>query len=161
MKNWNFNLILIFSLFSSACFLPSKTGISHGCIKEEPNRNEIVGTWIADKATLNDIKERGKYTPLVIPKLVFYEDGKLEAVNMPDWWLDGFGKSNQRFESSLGSWRFFRYKESCVEVSLDLQIVRTNIDLSKSRFNQEPKYIMTKYIGDPDSGNLMVFVKEK
>ncbi len=161
MRSRGFKLLIIFSLFCSACFLPSKTDTSHGCVTEEPNRNEIVGTWIADKAALEDMRSRGNYDPSVIPKLIFHEDGKLEALNMPDWWLNGFGKSNEGFESSLGTWKFFRYKESCVQVSLNLQIVSTNMDLSKSRFNQEPKYIMTKYIGDPDSADLMVFVKEK
>lgn len=165
MKIISFKLLIIFLLFSSACVLnlPSKTDFSYGCITEEPDRNEIVGTWIADKSTLEDMQGRGLYSPSVIPKLIFHENGEVEAIEMPDWWLTDSGESYRSFEPPFsGNWKFYRYKdESCFGVNLNLSPVSTNMSLGKNRFSQNPKYTMTKYIGDADEDHLMVFVKEK
>ena len=164
MKVINLQLLIIFSLFSSACVvnLPSKTDISYGCISAEPGKNEVVGTWVADKSTLEDMATRGEYDWSVIPKLILHEDGKLEAINMPDWWSDGSGKSYRSFEPSFtGTWKFSKYKDSsCLEIVLNLPTATMNMSLGKSRFGQEPKYVITKYIGDPDLGDIMVFVRE-
>ena len=160
MKSLSFKLLIIFSMFSAACFLPRGNFVSHGCITDEPNKSEIVGTYIADEDTLKRMEIRGLHNPAVTPKLIFHEDGKLDAVNMPDWWVSN-GESNKSVEPlSSGHWQFFSYQNGCLEVLLDLPLMTPTMNLLKSRFDQHPKYVMTRYIGDPDSGNLMVFVKE-
>lgn len=161
MKNLSLKLLIIFSMFSAACFLPRENFVSHGCITDEPNKSEIVGTYIADETALKRMESRGYYNPAVIPKLIFHEDGRLDVVNMPDWWSSSFGDSNRSIEPlSSGSWQFFSYQNGCVEVLFNLPQSNPTMDLLKSRFNQNPKYIMTRYIGDPDSGNRIIFVKE-
>ena len=161
MKYFGFIFLTACFLLSSSCFMSPKGHLFYGCIDKDPDKNEIVGTWIADKETLKDMSARGSYTSFMMQKLIFHENGKLEMLDLPDWWNKGDGKSFQGFESYEGNWEFSRQGASCAEVNIHYLSNFTNLNFLESRFGAEPKYIITKYIGDPDSDNMTTFVKEK
>jgi len=127
--------------------------------REKPNRTDVIGTWVPTAATINDLKQRGAY---VISKheLVLRADVTFAMVNMPDWWIDGFGQSKKTFESGSGKWQFYQdhnpWTVWAIELDFPQRVVPNAIHLQR----QKPPYLIHITVGDPDSGRYMLFQKE-
>jgi len=153
-------LIVSLALCVSSCVVNlGRVFSSYNYTSTQPNQNDIVGVWIADEATLKDMRERGKYAATVPPKLIFQADGNFKMENMPDWWKDGFGESRGGLEANSGTWKLSK-SNCCWSIYLKFPSLVTGIGLLEHRFNGKPKYLVEVILGDPDSGNEMVFVKQ-
>ena len=157
----HFVFITLCAVCVSSCVVPLERVFSrHGMTLTKPNKDEIVGVWVADEATLNDMQKRGKYVLSNSPKFIFQDDGNFKMEDMPDWWRDGFGESHRSFETNSGKWKLSKESDCCWEISLDFPNLGTGVGLREHRFSGQPKYIVTVILGDPDSGNEMIFVKQ-
>ena len=126
--------------------------------RSKPDTKNIVGTWIPTPDTLKYIREEGKY-PEVKHELIIRADGTFSMRNMPDWWCDGFGRSNKGFESGDGNWRLEKRNNvwDIWMIQLDFPSYVTSVHL----YGQKPPYhiFIESRIGDPNSGNAMFFMK--
>ena len=139
--------VLVTSLLS-ACFLsPPPTN--------KPDVNDLSGVWIPDKATLEDMAERGGYDTTRQTKLILHADGKLELVNMPDWLEKSDGESRHGLHSYTGSWEVTKSEKDWL-----LAISYSKKGTFFSIYGNKPPYKTGTYLGDPDSGNMMIFVKQ-
>lgn len=140
-------------------------GLSHlGWLypEPEPDPNKIVGAWAATAATVKNMEREGGYTPRT-PMWTFQSDGTFVMEDMPDWWLDIAGQSHQRFDSGSGRWSLSETRNDWGndwEIMIDFQSLSgypdglgTTLMLDAFR----PDYVISVYLGDPDSGRVMEF----
>lgn len=123
--------------------------------KNKPNVNDLSGVWVPDKATLRDMAERGEYDTALQTKVILHANGNLELVNMPDWWESMSGESGRELHSYTGSWEITKSGEYW-----KLAIYSSVMNTSFMILGNEPPYKTGTYLGDPDSGNIMIFVKQ-
>ena len=129
-----------------------------GCfrsVKNKPSVIDLSGVWVPDKSTLRDMAERGGYDTALQTKLILRANGNLELVNMPDWWESISGESRRGLHSYTGSWKVIKSEENW-----ELAIYSSAMTTSFMILGNEPPYKVGKYLGDPDSGNTMIFVKQ-
>jgi hypothetical protein len=143
-------IIAVFLCFACGCN-PGAPGYT----TEEPNKNDLVGTWTPDQATLEDMKKRGGYDITKVTMLVIKSDGSLEIINMPDWWEAPFGDSQGRMGSHSGSWSIYN-DSMCWTVAIKYSDRASFLNL----IGNKPPYKMEIILGDPDSGHSMIFVKQ-
>src|ERR1700730_2014747 len=95
-------------------FLPALSVVLlNGCIfdwhtytRSRPDQKDLVGTWLPDAKTIDDMRTKGGYDVLNgKTRILLREDGTFEAFDMPDWWHDGFGKSARGLEHRVGTWQ--------------------------------------------------------
>lgn len=155
-------LVVVFAIWISSCVIPLDRVFSrYGLTFTEPTKDEIVGIWVADEATLKDVRERGKYVANISPKFSFHADGNFKMENMPDWWKDGFGESRGGFETNSGTWKLTKFG-CCWVIGLRFIVpnLSTDVGLLEHRFNGKPRFLIRRILGDPDSGNEMTFIKQ-
>jgi len=155
-------LIIPLALCISSCVVNlDRVFSSYNYTSTQPNQDDIVGVWIADEATLKDMRTRGNYITTVPPKFVLNADGNFKMDNMPDWWKDGFGEPRGGFETNSGTWKLSK-SGCCWEIGLHFKApnLYTNVGLLEHRFNGKPKFLIERILGDPDSGNEMTFIKQ-
>jgi hypothetical protein len=128
-------------------------------VSAEPARADIVGTWAPDQATVDDMRERGGYDVSAPTRLILRDDGSLEVVNMPDWFDNGFGISHGGISSASGHWRLVNASGHWL-VGLSYSGAYRPVDLVEHRFKSEPRYYIEIIVGDPDSGDEMIFVRK-
>ncbi len=147
-------LFILLVLNTSSCSLPLDRVFSfYGLAFTEPHKTEIIGIWMPDEST------RVKYNLDISTKLIFSADGSFKAENVPHWWKgESIGISNK------GIWNL-KKSNCCWSIELKFTNLLTNfltgIGLLEHRFNGDPKYLIEITLGDPDSGNSMIFVKQK
>ena len=129
-------------------------------LSEEPDRAEIVGTWVPDPATVEDMGGRGGYDVTVPTSLILRVDGTFEMVNMPDWWNSGVGRSYKGFSSTSGRWDL-RHDRGHWSVGLTYFGGTGSVNLVEHRFRDKPRYYIEFILGDPDSGEAMIFVPKE
>ncbi len=112
-----------------------------------------------NKATLEAMHTRGKYNPNISTKLIFREDNSFEFENMPDWWSRGFGGSLEGFQQVSGKWDLMKVG-CCWQINLQMPNLVTSIGILEHRFGGSPKYVIERFLGDPDSGNKLIFIKQ-
>lgn len=118
----------------------------------KPAINDLSGVWVPDKATLKDMRERGGYDITLQTKLILHANGNLELVNMPDWWESNFGESQRKLHSYSGTWEIAKSGEYW-ELAIDSSILYTRFGL----LGNKPPYTIEIGLGDPDSGDAMIF----
>ena len=95
-------LVPIVALFIS-CNVPLGELFSpYQCVTRHAQSIDVVGVWVPDQATRDDTHIRGRYPASVQLHLHLKEDGKFEMMEMPDWWMDGFGDSHGGYKSGGG-----------------------------------------------------------
>lgn len=141
-------------LSSLACRVPTLDQLNY--TRKEPKKSDLLGTWVPDKASLREMESRGGYDISVQPNLILKADGNFDLGNMPDWWDNGFGRSNKSFQDYSGSWTLSTYGNTGVW-HIDLKSsLRTR---SANLIGQSPPYRIEFIIGDPDSNTSMIFEK--
>jgi len=128
---------------------------SPGYTTVEPNKSDLVGTWIPDKATLEDMKERGGYDTLIPTRLVLKSDGSLEIANIPDWWEIPAGTSRRGMASYSGSWSLYN-DQPCWTIAVKYSNSAGFLNL----LGNKPPHKIEIILGDPDSGHNMIFIKQ-
>lgn len=152
-------LIISFALCLSACALPPGTPLTHGLAVTEPRKDEIVGVWAADPADLKRMRERGKHSG-VSPKFIFKADGSYTAENMRDTWIEPFEQERGEFKTYSGEWELVKADHWAIGFSSEVPNAYTFKYLLEHRFNGHPKFLFEVVIGDPDSGEILTFVKQ-
>jgi hypothetical protein len=153
-------LLALGALFLPACNLPVGELFSpYKCAHAPSTGADIVGTWVPDKATAADMGARGKYDTSVPTELIFRGDGSFEMVNMPDWMWEPGGQSYAGFRSASGAWRLSG-DGGCGAIELRYGGAYSRLDLLRRNLAREPTYLIGITLGDPDSGDKMVFVKK-
>lgn len=150
-------------IMAASFFLACRGNLgSPGYTTVEPKKSDLVGTWIPDQATLEDMKKRGGYDTSLPTRLVLKSDGSLEIANMPDWWEIPFGTSRRAMASHSGSWSIYHdypdYPDQpcCWTIAVKYS--------NRARFlkllGNKPPHKIEIILGDPDSGNEMIFIKQ-
>jgi hypothetical protein len=145
------------SLIAVGCRLPTLNQLNS--TRNEPNRTEIVGTWVPDEASLRAMHEKGGYDISVQPKLALNNDGSFELANMPDWWSDVFGKSSKEFESYSGNWMISKSTQVYVIELRPVSGTRLGTRFG-DLVGQSPPYRIDFVIGDADENNSMTFIRK-
>jgi hypothetical protein len=120
--------------------------------KNKPKESDLIGTYEPDAKTQKLILGDGGYSSAKC-QIKLNADGKIEFVDMPDWWQNSFGESHKKLISTNGVWHVDKNNDYW-------QIVweQNNIlDLSLQLMGQKPPYKIHIYIGDPDSDRFMIF----
>jgi len=124
------------------------------------SKEDIVGTWVLDSASLQLMEEAGGYE-ISTHTLTFRDDGTFELVNMPDWSGPGHTEAGG-FYSSSGTWEVTD-RSGEWEVFVHFVWAPDFPDGVYTQFNiggEEPPYYIWMWAGDPDAGMVMVFEKE-
>lgn len=132
----------------------------------EPDRKELVGKYYPTAETINLIREDGTYEISEKEEMVIsiMTDGTFEMTNMPDWWLTNFGIPTGGFDSGKGQWHIVQ-QQSWWNVALKFESRENfsskpgsgSLSTSIPIVGNEAPYSLWLYIGDPDSGTVMVF----
>lgn len=129
-------------------------------VSAEPGRAEIVGTWTPDRATVDDMLKRGGYDLPSHTELILRDDGTYMMLNMPDWLNDGFGESHRGSFSESGRWKL---EGAGGHWTIDLisSGAHRAVNLLEHRLRNTPRYYVEFILGDPDSGEQMMFVRKE
>jgi hypothetical protein len=129
--------------------------------KSRPAEGDILGVWTLTSSSLQEMVREGGYEA-TNPTLIFKPDGTFEMTDMPDWWLDGFGRSTQTFYSGSGTWQidgFFGRWEIQVYF-VELTGYENGLVTSFLLDGAEPPYLIYTYLGDPDANRYMKFARQ-
>ena len=127
--------------------------------RNRPNEADLIGKWVPDEATLKNMRDKGRYnTNKTRTSLTLYSDGSFEMVDMPDWWRDPFGKPHGVLQSDSGYWKLKEHSPgSWWEIDFDFpKWGGTTTALRR----ETPPFIIHFTLGDADSGDAMVFVRQ-
>jgi hypothetical protein len=140
-----------------ACVLPNLD--AEVFAREEPDPQDLVGVYAPTETTRRFIMEDGGY-PRCAPRLTLAADGIFTMTAMPDWWLDPAGVPGGVFYDGAGTWLVVSHQDWWdLELDFDgadLPVGATSMPL----VGQAPPYRIWFYVGDPDSGDVMVFERE-
>lgn len=144
--------LLLLALILAGCFNAidfKEFNFTHS----KPKRENLIGVWRPDKATLDDIHKRGHY-PDAKYEIILREDGTFSLRNIPDWWtFEQFGESGGKFVSFDGRWDLTAYSGPW-EISL---VTTNNEGYSVNVYRQKPPYSLFLRLGDPNDGDAMIF----
>jgi len=117
--------------------------------REKPDEADLVGVYRATPETLAWVREDGGYQVDEIT-ITLGADGKAVIDNLPDWHRTGFGDPTAEhvLDHIEESWEIRKSQSWWY-----LHIPGTWINI----VGQEPPYDLWIYVGDPDSGDVMIF----
>ena len=124
----------------------------------EPKAKDLVGVYLPDATTLKDIRERGHYPDASI-SIILRDDGTFSCTNIPDWWMADFGKTSGRFIDAIGTWKVAR-QQSFWQIELEWISSDTGHQTSINLVGMKAPFILRIYLGDPDEGKVMQFIKQ-
>ena len=129
-------------------------------VSKEPNRKDIVGVWIPDKETIDDMRERGGYNVSIPTQIILRDDGSFEMLKMPDWWNNVQGKSYKGFFDLSGRWEL---SNGLGYWHIGLRYFGTYrpINLVEHKTKDSPRYYIEIIVGDADEGHEMIFVRKE
>jgi hypothetical protein len=164
-KHWNLISYLMRQKFSKyglglafivTFFMSCRIGDTSSFTTRKPEQKDLIGTWHPTATTIHDMRERGHYNiQQNDTKIILTAEGKIELQNMPDWWVDSYGKSHGSLATSRGAWQLYQANNYWV-ILLSLDELTTSLSLKELT----PPYKLQCYLGDPDSGNEMVFLRQ-
>ena len=150
---WARWLVLV-PLLATACMNNGIEWSELDYTRSRPKEADLVGTWTVTEKTARDIRDRGGYAKSD-PKIVLLADGTCSVIDMPDWWRGGFGHSHKQLESGQGKWKIEKEENVWTIYVLGLELPAGHQTVHLSR--QRPPYLLHATLGDPDSGNYMIF----
>ena len=119
--------------------------------KNKPKESDLFGTYKPDAKTQKLILNEGGY-PSANCQIKVNVDGKIELINMPDWWENGFGESHKKLISTNGMW-----KMENAQNRWGISWKSDNVIHGVNLIGQKPPYKIHIYVGDPDSDRFMIF----
>ena len=141
--------------FSVACACPF-TDVARHFTQDKPTDADLVGGYLPTASTLRFIRDEGGYEE-VDTSIILSLDGSFEIVNMPDWWVGGWGVSGGGFHSGEGEWETAKvqdwWKLWLFFTSEDPPVGARSVDIA----GDAPPYELWVCVGDPDDGNYMIF----
>ncbi len=125
---------------------------SENFTSSEAKQSDLAGTYIPTESTWEFIKNEGGYTVIDI-SVTLAPDGSLTMTNIPDWWgSNPSGQPNGQVQGCQGEWDIGQVQDWW-ELKIISCIVHTSIPI----VGEKPPYQLWFYIGDPDSGDIMIF----
>jgi hypothetical protein len=158
--------LLLFGMALAACLcascnVPLGDALSpYKYVSAEIVRAELVGNWTPDRATFDDMLERGGYDLPTYTELILRGDGTFMMLNMPDWVNDGFGESHRGTFSESGRWELEKDSGHWT-INLTYSGTHRPVNLLEHRLRNTPRFYVEFILGDPDSGDRMIFVKKE
>lgn len=135
-----------------------------------PEPKDLAGVYYPTKRSVRFIK-RAKYSSIPEISIMLHENGSFEMKNIPDMWLNKFGKAKGNFDSAAGTWELDCREYGRIKhwgIVLDF----TDVTAITSRTtdhgfyysmlslkNQKPPYIIHMIIGDPDNEDALEFYR--
>jgi hypothetical protein len=146
-----------------ACNVPVDEYVGrYRMVTQKPEKADLIGVWVIDQATFEDMKARDAYHPSRPTEIVLRGDDSFELTNMPDWYKDGFGESHGQVVNLTGKWRvtgnngFWTVELEAVVGALEPQLV-----LREPRYGSQPRYLIEMDRGDlDDSSDTIRFFKK-
>ena len=89
----------------------------------------------------------------------FVRDHSFDMRDMPDWWLDGFGRSHGKLETGSGRWEL-----ASADSIWQVWVVRLHFpsfETSVHLYHQHAPFLIFVRVGDPDIGDAMFFERSK
>lgn len=132
-------------------------------VYSQPGDEEFFGTWEIDSASYSILKR--KY-PTTDPKvlLVFNENHEFESLDSPDCLSDPFGDPvANRFIDAFGLWEVEeQYNRWELKMSFDEgELFEISRQTWYSLFKVDSTLCIVTWIGDPDSGERLLYNKVK
>lgn len=156
-------LIIILSLNSCRYFNVSPVnGISTKNLTEQPKKLDFVGTWEIDKFSYETINEMGYNFKKT--ELNFKLNGKVEAKNLPSFIKTFSENKTKDFLNMQGTWNIGKdFDDEKWILFLDFKNSKSkeqNFGTEFELFKENEKLILWYFIGDPDSGERLLFKKK-
>ena len=152
-------LIIIVTFSSCRYFNVSPVdGITTKNLTEKPLSEEFIGSWKIDKYSY-ELIEKKEYKQKNV-KLIIKNDGSFAAKNFPDF-VNVFSENKMNeYINANGTWKIGKdFKGEKWTLSLDFnksEYFSTEFEL----YRQDEKLILWYFVGDPDSGERLLFEKE-
>ena len=156
-------LIIILTFTSCRYFNVSPVnGITTKNLSEKPKTEELTGKWKLDKFGYELVNEKGYETKNI--ELNIKSDGSFIAQNIPNF-INVFTESKTKeFLNSNGSWKIEK-DFSDEKYVLGLNFEKSNLDkdgfsVEFELYEENDKIILWYFVGDPDSGERLLFRKK-
>jgi len=150
---------LLVALVSGMCMCPNLDSESFARVR--PEVGALSGRYTPTSETLRQIGAQGY--PAAEIAVVLQPDGVLLLCNLPDGWRSSSGEPAGGLDTGRGHWRLVQQQERWV-LELDVEeLVNSVSGPVQGRLTWAPlvgeqaPYFLWLYVGDPDSGNVMVF----
>jgi hypothetical protein len=131
-------------------------------VTEEPRIAEIVGSWNADDFSYKLINEKKIYKNDSV-SLILKEDHSFTAINFPDLLGEDFQiPVKGKLINATGKWNLVKVKDKW-QISLDFdpgELFPKGIGGYYPLFRKDSKLIIWMFVGDPDQGNRLAFIKK-
>ena len=143
-------------LYSAIVFFVAGCGVWQELhfTKTRPKESDLIGTYEPDAKTQKLILREGGY-PSANCQIKVNADGKIELIDMPDWWENGFGESHKKLISTGGMWKLEN-----VQNRWGISWESDNITHGVNLLGRKPPYQIHIYVGDPDSDRFMIFERK-
>ena len=143
-----------------ACNVPTDEYIGqHRLVTNRPDENDLIGTWVIDGPTIEDMRTEGGYDVSRPTSLTLRHDHSFEMTNMPDWYRNGFGESGHTLLNLSGQWSLDNADGGYWSVGLKAAEFAPRMQIREPRYASQPRYVLHIVISDPDSGHFMRFIK--
>lgn len=155
--------ILLLLLVPTSCHIPLDEAVGpYRTVENRPDHADLVGTWTIDQPTIKFMKSRGSFDGSRPTKLVLKHDGSFVLSRMPDWSPNGGIESLGALKDLEGRWNLYEIN-SCWTINLhDATNQWTpQLWLREPRYRSTPKYLLQIIIGDPDSRESMIFLRDR
>ncbi len=133
----------------------------------EPKIEELNGKYVPTEETLKYIVNEGRYEvneDRVFIRLLPNGDFVMESI--PDWWLTDYGQSQGCLINGQGQWDVVQHEnwwelrfDFLSDSNLCLKKYSSGLTISVPIVGSEKPYSLWFYVGDPDSGHVMIFQK--
>jgi hypothetical protein len=140
-----------------ACVVPNLD--SEHFTRTEPDPADLAGVYKPTESAWRLIIGEGGYERQDT-KVTLADSGVFTMTWMPDWWIDPFGKPSGGYHSGTGTWSVVPH-----QTWWDLELTFDSPDpplgmSSRPLAGEAPSYRIWFYVGDPDSGDVMVFERQ-
>ena len=158
-----FVLILFLSLNSCRYFNVSPVnGITTKDLTEKPKTIQFIGKWKLDKFSYDLINQNGYEIKTV--ELNIKSDGSFELKNFPNF-IDVFTKSKTKEYLNVGgNWKIGKnFSDENWVLGLNFEkssLYRNGFAMDFELYEEKGKIILWYFVGDPDSGERLLFRKE-
>jgi hypothetical protein len=160
--------LFLFGVALAACLCASCNALSGDALspykyaEAEVVRAELAGSWTPDRATFDDMVERGGYDLPTYSELILRRDGTFMMLNMPDWVGDASGASHGGTLSESGSWELKKDRGRwTINLTYSGSGTQRPANLLEQGFKSTHRFYVEFILGGPDSGHRMILVKKE
>ena len=128
--------------------------------KREPDPKDVVGTYVPDERTAGIVRSR-KGLELLSTQIIIRPDGTYSIDNVPEWNNAMSASSVGPLVTRSGTWRLEQRQNAFWVVSILYRNGPTDTYGAINLREQKPPYLLHFTLGDPDSGESLVFTKQQ